>query len=617
MKRIKFFQGVFLFCLVVLLGECLISLPLMSSSLPRGYWPVEKSSEIMKKTFTLILDPDLSSLTSGELKAVKKLIQVGDIFNRLYENSRHFQSTEALGKLIELDKQTGFSEATQNLLSLYYLFKGPIGRTLDNTLVPFLPVEAKVPGKNVYPWGVTKTELDKFLADFPQEKSHILHVRTVVRRTNRLNILKDLRIITSNPVLDTLHPGLKDKLLALKKNPGARGFYAIPYSVAYADQLFEAYRLLNEAATDVEDDDIDFARYLRHRALDLLTDDYEAGDAAWVTGRFNHLNAQIGSYEVYDDELYSVKSFFSLVIMIRDDEKSASLVSAIKGLQAFEDSLPYKVLGSDGKSSGVHKRVREHIPVGVYNIIADFGQSRGTNTATILPNEGDISRKYGRTILIRYNIIAHPELFEIRREAFFAALQEKFHDDFDINGNFYRTLWHEIGHYLGPDLTCDGQQLEDVLLEVSQILEELKADLISLFLAKQLREMSYFDDKSLRGVYSSGIHRVLLKNKPLRSQPYQTMELMQFNYFLEHGLLEFDYHLNKLKIHYEQYHKTVASMLKTVLALQYEGDRTAAIQFIDKYTTWKNDLHGRIAQSMRMAERYRYAIVRYKALSDN
>jgi len=616
MKKTGFYQGVLCVCLVVLSVGLLRPLPVSGTKLPAGYWSVEKSSEILKKTFFLTLDPDLSSLTQGELKAVNKLIQVGHIFNRLYENSRHFQSTEALKKLVDLDQKTGSSIATQNLLSLYYLFKGPIGRTLDNTLAPFLPVEAKVPGKNVYPWGVTKGELDKFMANFPQERFQILHVRTVVRRTNLLNIKNDLKMLTLHSVLDTLHPGLKDKLLALKKNPGSRAFYAVPYSVAYAEELLEAYRLLNTAADDVESDDIEFSRYLRHRARDLLSNDYEAGDAAWITGRFNHLNAQIGSYEVYDDELYSVKSFFSLVLMIRDEKKSASLGSAIKGLQDFENDLPYEIRGSDGKPSGAHKRVREDIPVGVYNIIADFGQSRGTNTATILPNEGFISRKYGRTILMRYNIITHPHLFTIRKDAFRAAVMEMFHDDFDINGNFYRTLWHEIGHYLGPDLTIDGKSPDDVLLEISQVLEELKADLISLFLAKSLREMSYFDDKALKGVYSSGIRRVLLKNKPRRSQPYQTMELMQFNYFLEQGLLEFDNQVNKLKIRYERYHQTVASMLKTVLALQYKGDRAAANRFIDNYTTWKNEVHGSIAQSMRETERFRFAIVKYKALSD-
>ena len=82
-----------------------------------------------------------------------------------------------------------------------------------------------------------------------------------------------------------------------------RPFTHVPYSVAYADELIKSFGLLNEAADAVEKDDEEFAKYLRNRARDLLSDDYESGDAAWVTGRFKNLNAQIGSYETYDDEL--------------------------------------------------------------------------------------------------------------------------------------------------------------------------------------------------------------------------------------------------------------------------------------------------------------------------
>ena len=79
-----------------------------------------------------------------------------------------------------------------------------------------------------------------------------------------------------------------------------------------------------------------------------------------------------------------------------------ALREAMKGLQALEDSLPYQH----------HKKVREDIPVGVYDVIADFGQARGGNTATILPNESYLARRYGRTILLRANIMRDPNIFE-------------------------------------------------------------------------------------------------------------------------------------------------------------------------------------------------------------
>ncbi len=130
------------------------------------------------------------------------------------------------------------------------------------------------------------------------------------------------------PVLATLHPGLKASLTehscrSARSEVRSQNcvLYAVPYSVAYADELIKAFGLLNEAADAVEKDDEEFARYLRNRARDLLTNDYESGDAAWVTGRFKNLNAQIGSYETYDDELYGVKTSLLSICSARGSRK--------------------------------------------------------------------------------------------------------------------------------------------------------------------------------------------------------------------------------------------------------------------------------------------------------
>jgi hypothetical protein len=189
-------------------------------------------------------------------------------------------------------------------------------------------------------------------------------------------------------------------------------FYAVPYSVAYADQLIKAHGLLNEAADALQKDDEEFARFLRNRARDLLTDDYESGDAAWVTGHFKNLNAQIGSYESYDDELYGVKSFFAFSLLLTRQQETTALRQAMKGLQGLEDSLPYDH----------HKKIREDIPVGVYDVIADFGQARGGNTATILPNESYLARRYGRTILLRANIMRDTSIFGSSENTLAAAI---------------------------------------------------------------------------------------------------------------------------------------------------------------------------------------------------
>ncbi|MGI8837787.1 MAG: zincin-like metallopeptidase domain-containing protein [Pyrinomonadaceae bacterium] len=587
------------------------------TQLPTGYWPLEKSQPIIDKSQTIRLAPDLSQLTAGDRNAIEKLLEVGKIFQSLYEKQRHPEAVTSYRGLAQLDKRMGSNTATQNLLTLYRLNQGPIATTLENKREAFLPVEGIQPGKNVYPWAVKKADVDAELAAHPELRNKILHLRSVVRAATQQNLSADLLKLKKYPVLATLHPGLQSdlsELVVAKPQSGARRlvprstqkFYAIPYSVAYADELTKAHSLLNEAADLVETSDEEFAGYLRNRARDLLSDDYESGDAAWVTAHFKNLNAQIGSYETYDDELFGVKSFFGFSLLATRQQETTALRQAMKGLQALEDSLPYDH----------HKKVREDIPVGVYDVVADFGQTRGGNTATILPNESYLARRYGRTILLRANIMRDQSIFQSTSNNLAAAVGPEQAKDLTNEGNFYRTLWHEVGHYLGVDRTKDNRDLDEALQENASAMEEMKADLVSLFVAEALRKEGYYKDAQLKSVYAGGILRVLQNNKPRRDQPYNTMQLMQWNYFLENGLLTFDQASHTMRIHYDKYHSVVGKLLAKVLEVQYAGDKAAADRFINQYTTWDENLHGLVAKNIRDQQRYRFRVFKYAALGE-
>jgi hypothetical protein len=552
------------------------------------------------------LAPDLKALTQGEALAVKKLLEAGEIFQTIYEKSRHPEARSALKDLIDLDRRLGSPAATQGLLTLYRFNRGPIASTLDNKREPFLPVAPTTAGKDVYPWGITKGEVDAFLAARPDARAAILDVRTAVRRAGAESLRADLDALKRHPVLDVLHVGLRERLEGLAASPDPKALYAVPYAVAYADEMVRAYSLLMDAAGAVRADDEDLARYLRNRARDLLSNDYESGDASWVTGRFKRLNAQIGAYEVYDDELFGAKAFYSLSVMLRDAKASAEVERAVGDLQAFEDSLPYEH----------KKKVRSDIPIGVYDIIADFGESRGGNTASILPNDADIARRYGRTILMRRNILEHPEIDAHIIRPFLAAIDPASAKDFRPEGRFYYTLWHEIGHYLGVDRDKSGRDLDAALEDASSLLEEMKADLVGLYVAKSLRERGYYDEARSRAVYAAGVVRTLQEVKPRRDQPYRTMQLMQMNYFLEKGLLSFDRASKTLVVHYDRFHDVVASLLREVLAVQHAGDKARADRFIDTYSGWDKDLHDVLAEKIRSKQRYRFQLLRYAALGE-
>ena len=553
----------------------------------------DEIQQIVDKTLDVHLAPDLSHLTDSERAALEDLLQAGGILQRLYEHQKHPQADEVRERIESVANTT--TPEVRNLTKLYRVFKGPMATTLDNQRRPLLPVGPEMPGKNLYPLDAEREELERAAAEQPD----LLDVRSVVRRATVEQLAADRDALEKYPVLGFLHAELAADLAA--REPTGE-LYAVPYAVAYADDLVRVSRLLKSAASKVALEDPEFAAYLSHRSHDLLTSNYEPGDASWVTGRFTgNLNAQIGSYETYDDALFGVKAFQSMSLLKRDAERSAEVGAALGSLQEIENRLPYER----------HKRVRDDIPVGVYEIIADFGQSRGTNTATILPNDAVHTRKYGRTILLRSNIMTHPELFALSQQRFRAATAPEFHDHLLLESNFQRTLWHEVGHYLGVDRTADGRDLDVALQDTADLYEEMKSDLVSLFAAAVLGEEGRHDAETLRGIYAGGILRVLQSNKPRREQAYGTMQLMQWNWFLEQGVLSFDADAGAMSIDYAAYPEAVVSLLREVLAIQNAGDVEKAREFVDRWTNWNDDLHEVIAARVRAALTSRYRYVTY------
>jgi hypothetical protein len=553
-------------------------------------WSEEQIRPILERTQILRLAPDLSGLSAGERAAVSELIAAGARLHLLYMEQNHPQA-RAAASYLERHPEL----AAQR--TLFALMRGPIATTLDNRREAFLTVAPETPGRNMYPASVTRETLDAFFTANPNRRDELLDDRSVVWAATPANRRRALAALDRHPALDTLHPGLRERLRT------SETYLSVPYSAAYAEDIFFVHDRLNAAAAHVEAGDPAFARYLRLRARDLISDDYEAGDAAWVTGNFSgNLNAQIGAYETYDDALYGVKTFFSLSLLARDRARSDELQSALEHIQEVEDALPYDA----------QREVRSDIPVGVYNIIADFGQSRGANTATILPNEAYLARQYGRTILIRGNILLNPERAGTTAAGFNAAVVEGQRGDLTPEGGFYRTLWHEVGHYLGADRTADGRELDAALEDTADLLEEMKADLVSLMAARILNQRGQFSDAQLRSIYASGINRVLQNNRPRRDQPYQTMQLMQWNWFLDRGVLRFEN--GRMRIDYARYPAAAESLLREVLALQRAGDRARANAFVERWTAWDDNLHGVIARNIRENQTARFTLVTFEAL---
>jgi len=566
----------------------------------------DERKAILARTATIRLEPGLGGLSSEESDAVRLLLRAGTIVQALYEQARHPQALETRVRIQALARTKGEEAEARQLADLYRLNSGPIITKLDNIRVPILPgVDPVAPGANMYPWQISAVEIERWINNHPNDRTALLDPLTVVRRGTAASLRADLATLDRNPALAALNPSLAADLRGRLKRPDETGFYAVPQSLAWADSLARVSALLHEAAARIAKLDPEFSGYLKLKAQDLLANDYEGGDAAWVTGHFKHLNAQIGSYESYDDALFGVKAFPSFSLLLRDRRASDALLAQLGGLQALEDAMPYTP----------HKRVRDQISVGIYDVIADFGQARGTNTATILPNDPHLVERYGRTILMRRNILLDPVTIASARASWKAAVMAEHVPEYDAQAGMQRVLWHEIGHYLGPNRTKSGEPVEDALRETADKLEELKADLAALYVVDALQKQKYYDQSTARGVYAAGILRTLNKTKPRTDETYSVMQLMQFNWYLDKGVLALDPASHHLLIRYDRYHDAAGSMLREVMAIQQSGNRDAAQHFIDRWASW-DMRHERLASMLRAAESSRFRLVRYAALGE-
>ena len=91
---------------------------------------------------------------------------------------------------------------------------------------------------------------------------------------------------------------------------------------------------------------------------------------------------------------------------------------------------------------------------------------------------------------------------------------------------------------------------------------------------------------------------------------------MQFNFYMEYGLLEPGAESGLLVINYDRYHETVTQLLRQVLQLQYTGDYERAQEFVARWSYWDDKLHGDIAERMNSAGGYRRTLIRYSALNE-
>jgi hypothetical protein len=265
----------------------------------------------------------------------------------------------------------------------------------------------KDPGHGFYPAGLTKAELEAYLAAHPSEKAAILDGYTVVQRQG-------------------------DKLVT------------VPYSVIYKPQLDKAAALLDEAAAKTSNPSL--KRFLTLRATSFRTNDYFQSEMAWMDLTGTPIEVAIGPYETYTDELYGQKTAFEAFVTLKDPAESKALDKYKGYLKAMEANLPVEDRYKNFKRGG-------DSPLAVAEQVRGGGDNtEGPQTIAFnLPNDERVREAKGAKKVILSNVLGakYDRILKPIGERALVAQQAPL-----VNKKYMtlETLFHELSHSLGPGL---------------------------------------------------------------------------------------------------------------------------------------------------------------------
>lgn len=446
------------------------------------------------------LKVDVASLSSGDQKALVKLIQSARVVNHIF--MRQFWSGDlALYEKLQQDK----SPLGRERLHYFWINKGPWSEIDGYT--PFLPdvPPRKLPGANFYPEDMTKEEFETWVNTLSaDDKAQAIGFFTVVRR---------------------------DKDRKLK---------SVPYNEEYKSDLGQAGKLLREAAALT--DNASLKKFLVTRADAFASNNYFESDMTWMD-LDAPLDITFGPYETYQDELFGYKAAFEAFINLRDEKESTRLAFLGQHLQDIENNLP-----EDPQYRNAH--LGALAPIRVVNEVYGAGDgNHGIATAAYnLPNDDNVVQQKGSKRVMLKNIQEakfKATLVPISRIVLPPAAQK----DLSFELFFTHIVAHELTHGLGPhQIKLNGRETNPrlELKEQYSALEEAKADITGLFALQFLMTQEDADKDQTRSPIPHGPEAERQLYSTYLASAFRTLRFglqdshargmaVQFNYLLDKG----------------------------------------------------------------------------------
>ena len=373
---------------------------------------------------------------------------------------------------------------------------------------------------------------------------------------------------------ESLEDDAKTSLYTLITRNSEGNLEVIPYHVAYAGQVEKAAILLHKAAKLA--DDKGFKKYLQLRAEALLTDDYYPSDMAWMDMKNNDIDFVVGPIENYEDALFNYKAAHESFILIKDKTWSEKLAYINSVLPQMQKSLPvpenYKseTPGSDSD-------------LGAYDVVYYTGDcNAGSKTIAInLPNDVRVQANKGSRKLQLKNAIRY-KFEEILVPIGNILIAEEQREHVTFNAFFENIMYHEVAHGLGINQTLDGRTVRSALKEQYSALEEGKADILSLYLITQMKEMGMMKEKDLMDNYVTFMASIFRSIRFGVASSHGKSNMIRFYYFQEMGAFTKDLGTGTYQIDFERMQLAMNSLANLILTTQGDGNYELAKRLVEE-----------------------------------
>lgn len=490
----------------------------------------------MRAQFAVVeMAPDISFLTDEERAVVNKLNEVGALMSEIYLRQRSENNPawrEEIAKSVLADKEL--------LLNLFDLHFGPWD-TLDHNK-PFYGTVEMPEGAAFYPADMTREEFDQWIADHPEDEEAFKSGYTVIRRDGE-------------------------------------NLVAIPYSVHYREWLEPAAALMREAAEITTNESL--KRFLSLRADAFLSDDYFESEMAWMD-LDGPIEAAIGPYEVYTDNLFGYKTAYEAFITIKNPEESAALAKYKDFLRDMEANLPVD------ESYKNFKRGFESPIAVTYQVHGGGDNVPGVQTIAFnLPNDERVREAKGAKKVLLNNVLGakFDRILSPMAEHVLVA------DQAGLLVKKYmanETLFHELSHSLGPGtITVDGDEttVNAQLKELYSPMEEGKADVMgayNILYMMERGELPAAEKESFLATYFVGLFRAMRFGI---NEAHGRGAAFQYSYFKDAGAFSWDAEEEKFRLDFVALEQAISDLTRDVVVIQGDGSYDNTKAFLDQYAT--------------------------------